>query len=505
MPQFSRRKLLGHLAVLALPGCTLPPRPDTDVSATARYKRMQSVVATQEPVDGPISLYEAMARALKYNLDARIEEMDTELQLRQLELKSFDQLPSVVSSLSYLKRNNDSGSRSRSLLTDRESLEPSTSSERQSGRADIVLSWDLLDYGLSRIRGLQQANQVMVAKERRRKVTNRIMEDVRTAYWRAVSADRTFKKLADLESLTQRALLESEEIERRRIAPPMAVLAYQRDLLQTQAEVQRLQRELVLSKNQLAALMNLPPQTDYQLVLPDRSDVPPDLPGAAVDMVLTGLRYRPELREAAYARHSVELERRASMLRALPSIKGLLGLNYDSNDFLYNRQWVDFSARVTWNLLYAFRYPAEQSALTAELAVADQRELALTLAIMTQVHVARTRFVRLAQELGTIRRSSEVQQRIATLSRGSYQARSTSQQNLVKEEMNTVLAEIRYDTAFSDLQNAYANLYASMGLDNFQVDIDSDVSIDTLTKLLQEHWTDQANTLPKLPERESVL
>lgn len=502
-PLANRPARAGSAALLAglvlLGACAIRPAAvDPDTDAVRNKALLESSIAQGEPVNGPISLYEAMARALKYNLDGRIEQMDEALRLKQVDLKRFDMLPSVVASTGYSARSNDAGSRSRSLLSGQQSLEPSTSSERRSTDTSITASWDVLDFGLAYVRSMQQADEAMIAGERRRKVMNRIVEDVRTAYWRAVSADRTFKKLGELEVMARKALAQAEELEKRRIAPPLAVLTYQRDLLSVQSDAQRLQRELTLAKTQLAALMNLPPQTAYDLVLPDRTSVVPELPGSADDMILTGLRFRAELREASYRRRITNLDKQAAFLRALPSVKGLLGLNHDSNEYLYNRDWLNFSARISWNLLGAFRYPAEKAALEAEIAVLDQRDLALTMAVATQVHVARVRFVRLAQELGTIRQSTAVQARITQLTRGSHDARAVSQQNLVREEMNAVLAEVRYDAAYADLQNAYANIYASMGLDNYDIDVNDAVPLKTLSGKLEEHWNERAGSLPEM-------
>ena len=178
----------------------------------------------------------------------------------------------------------------------------------------------------------------------------------------------------------------------------------------------------------------------------------------------------------------------------------MLGLNQDSNQFLYHRDWLSMSARVSWNLLEVFRYPAQKAALQAEAAVLDQRDLALTMAVMTQVHVARVRFVRLAQELNTMQRSQGVQERLLALSRSGFKARSISQQNLVREEMNAVLAEVRYDMAYADLQNAFANMYAAMGLDNFDIDLGADTPLPQMTAALEEHWTERATSLPPMPE-----
>jgi outer membrane protein TolC len=361
----------------------------------------------------------------------------------------------------------------------------------------------VLDFGLAYVRAQQAADQRLISAESRRKVVNRILEDVRTSYWRAVSADRTFKKLVELEALAQKSLRQAEDLESRRIVAPLIVLGFQRDLLQVQGEVQRLQRELALAKSQLAALMNLSPDTDFKLVLPDRTDVVPELPGSADEMVLVSLRFRPEMRESAYKKQINEKELKAAYLRALPSVKGILGLNFDDNTYLVNKQWVSASARVSWNLLNAFRYPTQKRTIEAEGQVIVQRELALTMAIMTQVHVARVRFVRLSQELNTIGRSQAVQERILDLSRAGFKVKSVSQQSLVREELNAVLSEVRYDTAYADLQNAYANLYASMGLDNFGVDITSNMPLPELTNVLQEHWTERAINLPPMPEGQS--
>ncbi|MFG6443218.1 TolC family protein [Roseateles sp. LKC17W] len=503
-PTLPRRRLLvasGSAALVGLAGCSTTPAPlNHDRRAVDNLKNLRAEIALEEPVKGPISLYEAMARAIKYNLDGRIEAMSESLKLKQAELRRVDMLPALVAQSGFVGRSNDAGSRSRSLLSGNQSLEPSTSSERRSTSADIRASWDVLDFGLAYVRSLQQAHESSISAERRRKVLTRIIEDVRTAYWRAVSADRTFRHLSEVEGMALKALAQAEALESRRVASPLTVLAFQRDLLGVQSEAQKLQRELTLAKTQLAALMNLTPATPYQLVLPDRTDLVPELPGSANEMVLTGLRFRPELREAGYQRKITELEDRASLLRSLPSLKAMLGLNYDSNQFLYNNDWLDFSARVSWSLMSVFRRPLEKAALLAELDVQDQRDLALTMAVMTQVHVARVRFIRLSQELSVVRQANGVQTRLTEASRGAYKARAISQQSLVREEMNSVLAEVRYDTAYADLQNAYANLYASMGLDNFDIKLDGSEPLAQIVDKLEIHWSDRALSLPPLPK-----
>ena len=98
------------LLSLVLTGCAVSPQPfDAQQNKDRASDRVQRVAADQEPVSAPIDLYEAMARAIKYNLDARVELMSLALSQRELDLKHYDMLPKVVTSLDYAGRDNYSG------------------------------------------------------------------------------------------------------------------------------------------------------------------------------------------------------------------------------------------------------------------------------------------------------------------------------------------------------------------------------------------------------------
>jgi outer membrane protein TolC len=486
---------IGAMAVL-LAGCTVTPRPLTPGElATNAADNIAAVDANQEPVSGPIDLYEAMARALKYNLDYKVEAMEAALKQRELNLSRFDMLPQLVANAGYAGRSNYSGASSLSLLTRRQSLEPSTSAEKNIFTADLALSWDILDFGLSYVRAQQKADEVLIAMERRRKVANRIIEDVRTAYWRAVSAERLLAKLQELEDSVGTTLTNSQQLSERRLSAPLTALTYQRELVDIQADVRRLQRELVIARAQLAALMNLKPGAEFALVLPERTRALPDVKATGEDMMLTALRNRPELREVSYRQRINSKELDAALLSALPSFRGIVGVNYDSNDFLFNNDWAQWGARASWNVLNIFRYPAHRKAVKAQEDLLRQRELALTMAVMTQVHVSRARLGHFTEELETAEQGHAVQGRILEQIRAGYSAGAISQQTRLREEMNTLVAEVKYDIAYADAQNAYANLYASMGLDEFGADLTGKEDVKSLAASLANLWRSRETAL----------
>lgn len=84
----------------------------------------------QEPVTAPITLHDAMARALKYNLEARLKVMEKLTAQRQLDLSTFDMLPKMAAEAGYVTRSNVSASSSESVLSGTTSLRPSTSQDR---------------------------------------------------------------------------------------------------------------------------------------------------------------------------------------------------------------------------------------------------------------------------------------------------------------------------------------------------------------------------------------
>lgn len=484
-----RFKVIGVSSLALLSACSVTPTPLTPSQISVRaQENAAAVTADQEPVAAPISLYEAMARGLKYNLDYKVQLMEEALKVRELDVASYDMLPQLVATGGYGGRNNYAGARSLSLLSGRESLEPSTSAERDLFNADLTLSWDILDFGLSYVRAKQKADAVLISLEQRRKVANRIIEDVRTAYWRAVSCERLIEKLQQLERNVTSTLENSERIAERRVSSPLTALTYQRELIDIKSEIRRLQRELIDSKAQLAALMNLKPGTQFSLVLPDRGAPSPTVNDDPEAMIMVALTNRPELREVSYRQRINEREGDAALLRSLPSIRGFLGLNTDSNAFLYNNDWVNYGARASFNVLNVFRYPAEKKAVKAQDDLLRQRELALTMAVMTQVGVARARFQHLSEELKVADHRHRVQAKILDQVRAGERVGAMSRQSLLREEMNALVSEVKYDVTYADVQNSYANLYASMGIDDFGPEITGRESVADLSRSLEALW-----------------
>lgn len=475
-------------SLLVISACTVIPKPIPQAVFADQAKQDQKLVtANQEPVTGPVSLYEAMARTLKYNLDFHLELAKKILSNNELDVSRFELLPQLVGDLSYSGRNNYSGSSSRSLLTGVQSLQTSTSSDRDVKAGNLTLSWNVLDFGISYLRAKQAADNVLVTEEEKRKVVSRMVQDTRAAYWRAVSNERLSAKMDNLLVKVSRAIEDSKRIETEKLDKPLTALTYQRELISIKRELEELHRELAIAKIQLSALMNLPLGEPYSLVIPDRTRQVKSIGMSPQLMAQIALENRPEIREVSYQRRINSHETKAALLSLFPGLSLDFGKNYNSNEFLFQNDWLGYGARISWDLINLLKVPATRREFIARDKLLEARRLTLSMAIMTQVYVAFAQYEFAKNEFETAADYYVTQQKILDQILSAEQMNTISQHSVIREEMNMLVAEVKYDIAYSDLENSYASIFAALGLDP-SASNDYMLPLDTLSDMLEKKF-----------------
>lgn len=452
------------LAVVAT-GCAVQPQALTaDERQQAVTTSLQRMYAPQEPVQAPITLDEAMARALKYNLDHRVKQMEDALARRQLDAAQLDLLPRLAASAGYTSRDSDLASSSRDIETGAESLAPSTSSDRQRRTADLTLSWNVLDFGVSYFGARQQADRWLAAQERRRKVVHLLMQQTRQAYWQAAGAQRLESHIGPMLDQARAALADARKVENERLRSPLEALNYQRQLLEIVRQLETVRAELAQAKPRLASLMNLPPSQPYTVEVPAAMDVPTvGLPAAQMEE--TALMRRPELAEAQYQERIGLLETRKAMARLFPGLELSLGTHYDSNSYLVDSTWGDVGLRVSWNLLNVLQADRLRGAAQAQLDLARQQRLALNMAVLTQVHLSLLEYQSRARQFDLVQQSDTVEQRILQQTRNAASAQSQGRLEEIRAATSATMSALRLFQHYAALQGAYGQLVATLGLD----------------------------------------
>ncbi len=461
---FAKAALACAVAAL-IAGCAVQPQPFTAAEQSAQVAQdRQAMFADQEPVTKPITLSEAMARAIKYNLDNRLKLMEEAVAQHQLDLSRYDLLPRLTLAAGYSDRDNVLGSSSRDVVTGTESLVPSTSSDKAMTTADLGFAWNILDFGVSYYQAQEQADRTLIMKERRRKVVHSLMQQVRQAYWLAYGAQEIEGRIQAMQADVTGALDDLGKIQSEKLRSPSEVLGERRQLLDTRRQLEVIRDELAQARPHLAALMDLDPSQPFTLAAQDDM-TEPTLTMDAGRMAEAALLNRPEIVEARYNERISVTETRKAMAKLMPGLEIDFGEHYDSNSFLVNNHWGDVGLRVSWNIFNLLSAKQITATAQAQVDVARMQRMALNMAVLSQVYIARRDYEGRDRQFKLARELADVDHQI--LDQARNQARSDAQGKLaqIRASLNSLYSDLRVRQDYGALQNAYGNVLASMGTD----------------------------------------
>lgn len=446
-------------------GCSIVPERFSSEQVAERVQRDQAAMyADQEVLNEPITFSGALARALKYNLDYRLKLMESALAEGLLDVSRYDLLPKLVADAGYRARSNDSGGTSIGIEDRQVSLRPSTSEERYGNTARAELSWNVLDFGISYYRAKQNADGVNIAEERRRRILQNIVQDVRSAYWRAAAAQRLSGEADALLASIRAAIGRSRDAEQAGVLPPVQALAYQRSLLDAMTLVNLRRQEMEFARRELAALISVRPGTELRVA----EVIETPLPSVQTDMnklELLALTRRPELREEDYRARITQYEARRQLAALFPNLNIFAGASYNSNKYLYNNSWTDAGATVSLNLMRLASLPAVRNATKAQQQVDSARRMALSMAVITQVRVAVGRYGLTVLDHELARESAQVDQRVAAMARASTVSRLESELEALRTESRSLVSRYQQANAYAAAQAAFGRVMNSLGID----------------------------------------
>lgn len=444
--------LTGSLLWL-LTACTVEPEPLAEAAlAKQTNDDLTMIRATRFVPDKPITLYEAMARAVTFNLEHRVREIEGEIAEAELEQANYRLLPAF-----------DTGAG-----TDRQNRATSRTSDRNQRSANAGLAWNILDLGVSYARAKQQANRVLIAKERRRKAHNDILRDVRLAYWRAASAGQLLRSASSLSGQIQLAVRYSSELEASQVRNAKVSIAYRRALLDSVRHMVAFRREISDAKAQLAELLNIPPGVSFDLAEPEKVYVVPSIPIPVSTMERQALLQRAEIRNEEYQKRVDDWRMREQLYDLLPGIDFNLGGNYSSDSFLLNNTWTSSGIQLGMNLFNLFSIPGRLEAREHGKALADSRRMAMAIAVMAQVHISYRQYQDAVYQFALTRRIADADRNLTGLAKQEAQLASGGFLEAIEagaREMRTGMEEHR---AYVDLVRSHNELMHAVGVNSVE-------------------------------------
>lgn len=446
--------------------------------------------AYQEPISGPLTLEAALARAMLYNLDSRVASLEETTQRAQLRTVQYEMLPRLALDAGYFHRDRDTISSSLSLDTNVISG-GSISQDRSRSVGDLTLSWNVLDFGTGYYLARQQADQVLVASERRRRATANVFQEVSAAYWQAAAAQTLLPRVQETLREARSALSRYRDLERAGAIPLEEALANQSELLALIEQLETVSEDMRTSEVRLAQLMGLAPNTTLRLAAPRgylaRS---PRITNSTDSLESIALVNRPEAREQAYNIRIAQTEARQALLRFLPSFNPFAQLSRDSNSYLFHQNWAELGLRVSSELIGLAAQPSVSQLGRRRVELAEARQLAVSMAIVSQVNLAVLDFERNHRLFAQARTRNDVDQRLYRLTLERVSADAASDLERIRASTVALASELRLVRAHSTLMNAHAAVFVALGLDPVPADLPSS-DLNTLTagiRQVQDAW-----------------
>ena len=434
------------------------------------------------PVIGALSIEEAVARALKYNLDRRTRLMEEALAMNQLDAANLDMLPRVMANAGYTWRDSDLVTRSVDSVTGLPSLaNPYISSERSRPAYDLGLTWNMLDFGMSYFTAKQSANRVNIAAERRRKAMHVLVQDVRTAFWRTASAQKLQAEVRSTIDLAEAALTDARKAEAERLRSPVDTLRYQRQLLENLRLLESIEQELASGRIELANLINAPIDAPLTVVEPvgDGDTELAALPVARMEEL--AVAQNADLREQFYNGRIALDETRRTMLRMFPNLSFNYDLRYDADRYLINNRWNDAGLHLSWNLMNIFSAPAQKRLADAGVKLADQRRVATQMTVLTQVHLARLQYQIALHQYQRADQIWQADAKIAEHVRNREAVEAQSKLEQVANSTTAILSLLRRYQSLAQLQGAAGKVQSTIGMEPVLGSVTT-TPLDELTK-----------------------
>ncbi|MEC5206746.1 outer membrane protein TolC [Vogesella perlucida] len=462
------RPIAAAALLLGLSACAsvdLAPLSSAEIQKTVSEDR-QALDKDLEPMAGELTLEEAIARAIKYNAERRVRLMEEAVAAGQFELGNFDMLPRLVASAGYRDRDSDLISRSKDSVTGAPSLaNPSISSSRSALSSELGFSWSLLDFGQSYYAAKQNADRVLIATERRRKALHNLIQDVRTAYWRVVAAEKLNASIRQTIRQGEEALADARKAEEEKLKSPLEPLRYQRQLLENLRMLELVEQELSTARIELAGLTQLPILQVRNLVEP-RSTVSTVWLDTPVEQMETyALLQNPELRESIYNARIAQQETRRAMLKMFPGLSFNYAIKNSDDSYLINQTWQETGVQVSFNLLGFLSMPAQRKLAEAGVTLAEQKRMATQMAVVSQVNIARLQYANAAAQFNRADAIASVDQRLADHVNNQVLAERQTKLDSVSQQTSYILSTLRRYQALSNAQAAGSRLQASLGLE----------------------------------------
>ena len=388
------------------------------------------------------SIGSLLKRALDSNLEIQNQKYLMALQKIQFDALFYDLLPQVVASYnSSIRSNLPWSTNSQGSQTD-----------EYSSQASIQIQWSVYDFSTAYLSRKQCATQSLYQVEIKDRIANQIIRNTLFLFHQVKAGEEIYPKTKELILSCKEEIGGIEDLLKYELMDALPLLNLLKNYQTLLEKCHDLKTGLERDKLQLASLLQVPPE---RLLLPkDRAKHLPCLPSNPQNLVNRALRQRRELREFNYESILLELDHQIKKLPLYPNLELSFSRNSSDNEDLLNRDWGEFTASISYNLLSLFSKNLGQKEFSNQKSQLKVGRLITCLNIIEQVYLS-------IHDLWVNLRKKPILENKLSIQKRIYQYHQGSTKNPMLNRFSVKSSKFEYMLASLEYKYLIANLYRS--------------------------------------------
>ncbi len=458
--------------ILLFGGCVTVPSKEEQVKQREANARedVKAIKPYHENInfEQPLSLEDVIRYGLEHNLDMRIAKLDQEITNRETLAERLRMLPSLRADGVYERRDKLRKSNVYNWKEDKIQEDFTVSEMKDGTKANLVLTWNVLDTVLASVRSGMSRMKEEVLEYKRKRQAHQLALDITESYWQAAAVEDALDYVHDVEkklkSIKERIQISVNE---RRLDKMDASDAEMR-LKELELTIRQLNANLSNSRLELSRLMGLNQNVQYTLFRPPIKPIVAALPHTKdldIDRLEEyALLHRPELFASDIQILIQKEDAKRAVISMFPGASFFAGTHYDSNKLLLSNTWNSVGAGVGWELLsIPSQYATYQGRLKAKDMASTQR-LAMTVAVITQVHIALLDYAIKVDRFRLLEETYMLGADLLRMAQEKNAAGRLPELAVTQRYLEEMAAKLRRDEAVVDLLVAHKRLCVSIGI-----------------------------------------
>lgn len=419
----------------------------------------------------PLTLEDVLEIIFCRNLDLVVQEHERNVQSELAIAEELKMLPPLTLDGIFAARNKNTASLTEILGQPQPIIQPQISSIKETRQWDVRDTLNLIDFGLSYFKSRQEKARTQIIDQQHLRVRQKLILDATTSYWKAIASKKMIEEASRVIALSTKFQSDLEKQMALRTISEIQGLQTESKLVDSEIQLHTLQYQLESAKTELTGFMGLPPGTPFELADVEISDEEIEVADIQ-ELEEQALFYRPELSakdlEERIARESV----RMAILQMFPNASLFTDYNADGNPFLIFNYWISAGVRATWNLFnipqqWHLKKAAEQQGEQAFAA-----RLALSIAVMSQVHIAYLGYQDALSQYRLVDRAYNVKERLARAAEKGVMAGEFAGVDAMNFASEAAVAKMQALRAYAQLQIAIEALDYAVGIPLLFSDVD---------------------------------